>query len=426
MEDDLLRYSIDKYLDNQISNKTEVKPKKKYINKKLLKSMAITKSKVKNSIIGSLKCLIVSLYYYHNSSKKFEFDEKNVPIYLFNKEISLKNEYEINDILNSFLYFTYRTGLINMKTIGSKNYTSDCGWGCMIRCSQMILSKSLIEKKIFDLRQNNINIDDNIIKKIREEVLALFNDNYLPVEEIKNHPDYQCFWELIKEVEKEDPEYKTILKVVPPYSIHILSKIGDCAGVFTSDMNMIYVFTNINSDIFNDINIINFCVGIINTKKLFNEFCEQYNGSNNPNNSEIIHYDQNDYVFKKGGIIFISFRLGSDLLDPNYYDLIPLIFAKFRNNFGMIGGNRKRGYYFIGIQGKDQLIIADPHFAQETKNNSEEFYETYHANNLYLFSIKEMRCQFSLCIGVFNAQQLNQFLEDAQFFTHYKNFIKIE
>ena len=375
---------------------------------------------------GFLKCLIVSLYYYHNSAKKFEFDEKNVPIYLFNKEISLKNEYEINDILNSFLYFTYRTGLINMKTIGSKNYTSDCGWGCMIRCSQMILSKSLIEKKIFDLRQNNINIDDNIIKKIREEVLALFNDNYLPVEEIKNHPDYQCFWELIKEVEKEDPEYKTILKVVPPYSIHILSKIGDCAGVFTSDMNMIYVFTNINSDIFNDINIINFCVGIINTKKLFNEFCELYNGSNNPNNSEIIHYDQNDYVFKKGGIIFISFRLGSDLLDPNYYDLIPLIFAKFRNNFGMIGGNRKRGYYFIGIQGKDQLIIADPHFAQETKNNSEEFYETYHANNLYLFSIKEMRCQFSLCIGVFNAQQLNQFLEDAQFFTHYKNFIKIE
>ena len=322
---------------------------------------------------------------------------------------------------------SYRTNFINLKTVGCGNYTSDCGWGCMIRCSQMLLSKVLIEKKIFDLKQNNKIINNNKLKKIRKEVLYLFNDNYLSIEETKNLSDYKLFWEYYKEIVKKNPEYKSIAKIIPPYSIHILSKLGYCDGKFTSDMNMINVFININEDLFNDINIISFCVGIINTKKLFNMFCENYNGHNNLNNSELINYNGNNYIFKKGGIIFISFRFGTDLLDPKYYEFIPLLFSKFRNNFGIIGGNRKRGYYFVGVQGNKKLISADPHFSQKTENNSEHYYETYHTNNLYLFKIKEMRCQFSLCVGAFNSQQFKEFLEDATWISeNYKNSIKFE
>ena len=93
----------------------------------------------------------------------------------------------------------------------------------------------------------------------------------------------------------------------------------------------------------------------------------------------------------------------------------------------MIGGNRKRGYYFIGIQGNEQLIIADPHFAQETHHNSEDYFETYHVKDLYLFDVKEMRCQFSLCIGAYNAQQLKDFLDDAEWFqNNCNNLVKLE
>ena len=167
---------------------------------------------------------------------------------------------------------SYRTNFINLKTVGCGNYTSDCGWGCMIRCSQMLLSKVLIEKKLFDLKQGNKIINSNILKNIRKEVLYLFNDNYLSIEETKNLSDYKLFWEYYKEIVKKNPEYKSIAKIIPPYSIHILSKLGYCDGKFTSDMNMINVFININEDLFNDINIISFCVGIIHTKKLFNMF----------------------------------------------------------------------------------------------------------------------------------------------------------
>jgi len=108
-------------------------------------------------------------------------------------------------------------------------------------------------------------------------------------------------------------------------------------------------------------------------------------------------------------------------------NLFLYFFQNLEIIFRIIGGSRKRGYYFVGVQGNKKLISADPHFSQKTENNSEHYYETYHTNNLYLFKIKEMRCQFSLCVGAFNSQQFKEFLEDATWISeNYKNSIKFE
>ena len=385
------------------------------------------KSKDIGSRKGTIKNFITTLYYNVNPSKKFDHKSPKFPVTLFNTYITPEIQFELSGLLDTFLYMSYRTGFINLKAVDCPSYTSDNGWGCMLRCSQMLLSKGFIEKKLYECKKGSMNIDSFTMKRIRREVLALFNDNYLSVEEVKNHPDYEYFWELYSEIVKEDKEYNSISKIIPPYSIHILCKLGNCSGEFTSDMNMINTFIKINSDLFDDINIIDFCVGDIKVKQLFKEFCQPYNGSNNPDNSELINYNGAKYVLKKGGIIFISLRLGLDLLDPEYYDVIPKIFSKFRNNLGIIGGIKKRAYYFIGINGDNKLIFADPHFSQETKDNSEEYFETYDSKNLYLLDIKDMRCQFSIGIGVFSSIHINQFLEDAKWFAdNYKNFISIK
>jgi hypothetical protein len=113
----------------------------------------------------------------------------------------------------------------------------------------MILSKAYIENKILTLKKQGQYINNSIIDKIREEVLALFNDSYLNIEEVTNHPDFRYFWALYEKFAQKNPQYQSIQKIIPPYSIHILCKLGNCAGEFTSDINMINVISKINSDI---------------------------------------------------------------------------------------------------------------------------------------------------------------------------------
>jgi len=389
--------------------------------------MAVISSKDRKRKKSDIKSFFTGILYSVNIGTKFDKKFPVFPTYIFNTKITSNNLYELDKILKTFLYMSYRKGFVNLKEVGCHSHTSDSGWGCMLRCSQMILSKALIEKKLLDLKQNiNINInDDYVLTKIRKDVLSLFIDHYLSIEEVQKYPDYLKFLELLEKL--DNIEYKSVQKVIPPYSIHILCKLGNCSGEYTSDMNMINVISEINSIIFNDINIIGFCVGTIKTKTLFKEFCEEYNGSNNINNSDLITYNGVDYIFKKGGVIFISFRLGLECITPEYYAVIPLLFSKFRNNLGIIGGIKKRAYYFIGIQGDDKLIFADPHLTQEIKDNLDEYYKTCYADNIYLLDIKEMRCQFSLAIGVFNTKQFNEFLEDAKWFNEtFKDFIKFD
>lgn len=320
---------------------------------------------------------------------------------------------------------SYRSGLINLNNLGLENCTSDCGWGCMLRCCQMLLSKGLIQKKIYDFfSKGNRLLNNDIMTKIRKEVLCLFNDNYLNLELVREHPDFENFWRKYENIARNEPAYNSISQIIPPYSIHILCKLGNFTGKYTSNIKIINLFCQINSYLFNNIKLLHFESGDISRKKLLNSLCKECTDFNN---KDIITYNGVDYQFQKPGIIFISLRLGLYNLDPSFYDFIPLIFSKFRNNFGIIGGIKKRAYYFIGMQGNDKLIFVDPHYTQETKDNSEQYYETYFTENLYLLNIKEMRNQFSLGIGVFNNQQFNQFLEDAKWFSeNFNNFIRFE
>lgn len=48
---------------------------------------------------------------------------------------------QIRSDIQSRLWFTYRKGFVQ---IGNTNFTSDRGWGCMLRCGQMVIGQALI------------------------------------------------------------------------------------------------------------------------------------------------------------------------------------------------------------------------------------------------------------------------------------------
>ena len=385
----------------------------------IVKIMSVLKSTKINSWKDNFKSLMSTIYYNgYALAKKFDKKNPDIPLYIFDTKIEKVVKTELNFLFKTFLYMSYRSGLVNLKCIGGGDFTSDCGWGCMLRCSQMMLSKGLIQKKINDYFKNkNSYINFKTLEKIRKETLFLFSDHYLQIKEIKTHPDFKHYWELYKKLIKTNSEYKLISEVIPPYSIHILCLLGQMSGEYTSDLKMVKLFTKINSQLFPNFNILHFQSGFISFKKLISSFCEE-NKSNKLNNIDNITYNGINYSFKKEGIVFITFRFGLTELDPNYYDIIPLFFEKFRNNIGFVSGKKNKAYYFVGIDSNKRLIFFDPHYNQQISGNIEKDYESYFTENVYLLDINNLSSELTLGIGIYNSVQLKQFLEDIEWFAN--------
>ena len=387
----------------------------------LVKLMSVLKSTKMTSWKDNFKSFMSTIYYNgYAIAKKFDKDNPDIPIYIFDRNIENVVRAEINFLLKTFLYMSYRSGLVNLNCIGGGDFTSDCGWGCMLRCCQMMLSKGIIQKKINDFyKKNKKSLNKNILENIRKETLYLFSDNYLNIKNIKNHPDFQYYWELHQKLSKTNSEYKSISEVIPPYSIYILCILGKTWGEYTSDIKIVKLFTKINAQLFPNFNMLFFECGLISKKKLISAFCEEYkelNLNSKINYLDTITYNGTDYIFKKEGLVFISFRFGLNELEPNYYDIIPLFFKKFKNNIGFVSGKKNKAYYFIGIDKNNKLIFFDPHYNQQINNDPEKNYESYYTENIYLLDIKNLSSELTLGIGLFSSNQFNQFLDDIQWF----------
>lgn len=80
--------------------------------------------------------------------KNFQFQEENVTILCKSIFLNFLNNFNfVSDVaairadIRSRLWFTYRKGFVE---IGDSGHTTDRGWGCMLRCGQMVLAQALI------------------------------------------------------------------------------------------------------------------------------------------------------------------------------------------------------------------------------------------------------------------------------------------
>ena len=384
-------------------------------------------SSIKKSAKSGLMKNFVSTIVYNGIKTNDKFNPlTKKPIIIYDKLQNQKEENILKKIQESFIYMSYRTGLVNTSFLpgGKNNYTSDCGWGCMLRCCQMMLSRGLIKMKKHQFKVSNSSNKKMDIMKVRKEVIFLFYDKFIELTNIVNNEQIA---DIYKKLLKKKYE---VIEIIPPYSIYVLTLLGNCPNVFTSDYKMISCFLKINKILFNDyIRMIYFKNAYIKLIKIFKTFCKKIeNGKEKEKEipkENIIEYKSDKYVFDKGGLIFISLRLGLHKIEKNYLEMVPKLFNNLHNNIGFVSGKKKRAFYFIGMKG-DKLIFADPHFNQNIEQDENNF-PTYTVNELFKATIKELSSELTVGVAIFSKEEFDQFFLDLEWFKQIcPNFIKYD
>ena len=397
----------------------------------LLKILILTKSKKSKGILGKFKHILSNIIYnYKSFSEKLNKSTARYPLNLFDSKTN--SFIDINNSIFSFIYMSYRSGFFNMNYLGIGDCTSDSGWGCMLRCCQMMLSRGFIKLKLKENlnnseKNNKIIIDNskNNIINIKKEILNLFYDGKLPYNKVRSNLYLTHFFQLYQQLADINGFETNISEIIPPYSIYTLCYLGNCKGIYTSDIRMIKCFLKINELLFDSLIMIHFENGHVSKKDLIEKFLLINNIKKDFEFNNIYKYNKKDYKFNKPGLIFISFRLGLQNLDESYYNIIPLIFSKIHNNIGFVSGKKNRAYYFIGCNGDGKIIFVDPHFNQKVEDNDKLL--SYNIQDLFLLNIKELSGELTLGIAISNLDDFKILMNDLEYLcNNFPNFITLK
>lgn len=224
----------------------------------------------------------------------------------------------------SRLWLTYRR---EFPILNGSTFSSDCGWGCMLRSGQMLIAQALVLH--FLGRDWRWNPDQQ----------ATTRENFI---DIVNHR------KIIKWF-GDKPSRNS------PLSIHILVQLGEAAGKKAGDwygpgfvahlFRQAFKQANEDNYEFDDLNV---CVA---------QDCAVYI-------KDVLDECEDKKTNKwKSLILLIPVRLGAEKFNSIYAPCLTTLFS-LKQCIGIIGGRPKHSLYFVGYQ-DDKLIHLDPHYCQE-------------------------------------------------------------
>ena len=234
--------------------------------------------------------------------------------------------------IHSRFWFTYRKDFEPL--IGNPKYTSDCGWGCMIRSAQMLLGQALLLHFFGNSWSLYGSLKTDSDFNMYKQILIWFNDR----------SSLECPFGLHRLLEIADRKSSETAEKQPsrvgtwfgPTSVCLLLK-----DALTESFNANPLLKKIRIYCAQDCTIYK--------QDVMNMCCTK-------------QQDDSDTFLPV--IILVSVRLGGEELNQIYTPSLKRFLA-MENCIGLIGGKPKHSLYFIGYQG-DKVIYLDPHLAQPT------------------------------------------------------------
>ncbi|XP_019524928.3 cysteine protease atg4da [Aedes albopictus] len=289
------------------------------------------------------------------------------------------------------LWMTYRK---EFQTMDDSNYTSDCGWGCMIRSGQMLLAQGLLihflgrnwrwDASTDNFRMNSPNYEDNIHRKI----IRWFGDTSSRASPFSIH----TLVALGKETGKKPGDWYG-----PGSVAHLLKQAVKLAAQEISDLDGINVYVAQDCAVYIQ-DILDQCT--ISAEPTVAPWQKKLTSSSSPGSSSASTNPATADDHWKSLILLVPLRLGTEKLNPIYSDCLKAMLA-LDNCIGIIGGRPKHSLYFVGFQ-EDKLIHLDPHYCQDMVDvvNQENFpVASFHCKSPRKMKLSKM--DPSCCIGFY-------------------------
>lgn len=302
-----------------------------------------------------------------------DFPNTDEPVWLLGVQYSAKYDLdELRDAVRSRLWFTYRR---DFPVIGSSGISSDQGWGCMLRCGQMVVGSALVNLQLGrGWSWSPDSVDPRYLK-----VVEMFQD----------------------------------LKSAP-YSIHQIALMGESVdrkpiGTWFGPNTVAQAIRKLaHYDEWNDLAVY---VALDNTlvrdevreaatrndKQSQQQNCDQQTIS-------CQHIEPQDRTWRPL-LLFIPLRLGLSEINPVYIKGLKACFT-FDATLGVIGGRPNHALYMLGYVG-EEIVYLDPHVTQMNapvnewceKRTDEEMTAgaTYHSSRANRINIQQLDPSLSLC-----------------------------
>jgi len=235
----------------------------------------------------------------------------------------------------SRIWFTYRKDFTKLNGCRLK---SDCGWGCMLRCGQMILAQGIV---CHILGRDWIQTDDRSDERKRNchrQIVEWFLD--CPKRPFSLHR----FVELGLQYGKRGGDW------YGPAST---------ALILRDALADRHCTPNNNNALLDNLGVFVASDGVLYLDEL--QLClgrRRHSSSSLPD----ARSDDGLFVLPKSLLLIVPVRLGADKFNPLYVYHLKTVLS-LKSCIGILGGRPKHSMYFVGWQG-DSLIYLDPHYCQ--------------------------------------------------------------
>ena len=378
------------------------------------KKEEIKDSKIKN-IFSSIKSTISNSLNI-NMKKFINEDSYKLPIQLFQR-VFIHSTYYNNfykKYKKNFFYFSKRNNN-NNNNFYNENLNN---------IFQSIFANLIFEKKIFFYIENelkldkkkeikkkdfNLYVDSEKINTFRYEIILLFFDNPIKLEEVMNNSEMKSFFNKSENFEK-------ILNVLCNNNHHINNfKIEKMFSPFSLNfLKILEKFNNENNNenkikkIIKNFELISKYFNILPNLEIF--FFEKF-----INEKEILNkiLDSEKNFLNKNCLIFLKMNLSNKIIE---YQKLILKYFLIRQNKGFISkllNNNNNYFYFIGHY-NDLLITFNYNLVLENIKDEKDLLNFYNFNsfeiskeNLVLINPKFIN--YEEIIFVFNFENMNEF-----------------